>query len=328
MFTKQKVIRMKELKNYYGNSLNYEYINFSDYFRTLSSEGKRQSFLTEKRFVEIKKKIGEILSELIAEYTGYESTSVMKETANDIFVSLLYCLDMALFMFESHEDALDYIIENDVKTVYRKGQKVIKQCVFECVSLLVKAKRNRINYPHTRYNKILDSEILSYLNRYDSKYFAHGTSRYFLYNSVNGCGGYRGILHLKKYLENIIFENGFVNGFGEELIQNLIYGYCEKNGIAYNDIENNIYSIVLMNRIFAEMAGRDGIEVLKEDALKISKILKKLPENEQRRIIIETSEKIFDYSYAQRSTVRLAGHVVNALKNNDLNKIIYIGELR
>ena len=319
---------MKELKTFYGNSLNYEYINFSDYFRTLSSEGKRQSFLTDKKFAEIKKQIGEILSELIAEYTGYESTSVMKETANDIFVSLLYCLDMALFTFESHEDALEYITDNDVKTVYKKGQSVIKQCVFESISLLVKAKNSRINYPHTRYNKMLESEILQNLKRYDSKYFAHGTSRFFSYSSVNGCGGYRGILNLKRHLENIIFENGFVNKFGEENVQNLCYGYCERNDVAYNDMESNIYSVVLMNRIFAEMLGNEGIEVSKEDALNISKLLKKLPENEQRRIIIDTADKIYDEPYIQKSVIRLAGHAVNALKSNNLEKIIYIGELR
>ena len=83
-----------------------------------------------------------------------------------------------------------------------------------------------------------------------------------------------------------------------------------------------------MNRIFAEMAGNDGIEVLKEDSMKISKLLKKLPENEQRRVVIDTAEKCFKDSYIQKSSIRLAGHVVNALKNNDLNKIIYIGELR
>ena len=243
-------------------------------------------------------------------------------------MSLLYCLDMALFTFESHEDALDFIIENDVRTVYKKGQKVIKQCVFECISLLVKAKNSRINYPHSRYNKMLDGEILAYLKRYDSKYFAHGMSRYISYDSANGCGGYRGILYLKKHLENIIFENSFVNDFGEELIQNLIYGYCENNYIAYNEIESNIYSIVLMNRIIAELAGNEGLTVSKEGALKISKLLKKLPENEQRRIIIDTAEKYFDDSYTKKSSIRLAGHVVNAVKNNDLNKILYIGELR
>ena len=116
-----KAIQMKELKNYYGNSLNYDYINFSDYFRTLSAEGRRQTFVTDKKFAVIKDEIGVILSDLIAEYTGYESTSVMKDTANDIFVSLLYCLDMALFTFASHEDALEYIIEN--KTTVRAAAK-------------------------------------------------------------------------------------------------------------------------------------------------------------------------------------------------------------
>ena len=135
-------------------------------------------------------------------------------------------------------------------------------------------------------------------------------------------------MNLKRHLENIIFENGFVNKFGEETVQNLCYGYCERNDVAYNDMESNIYSVVLMNRIFSAMAGNEGVEVIKEDALKISKLLKKLPENEQRRIIIDTADKIFDEPYIQKSVIRLAGHAVNALKNNDLDKIIYIGEIR
>ncbi len=328
MFTSLTVIRMKELKNYYGNGLNYENINFSDYFRTLSSEGRRQSLISEKRFVDIKNQIGEILSQLIAEYNGYESTSIMKDTANDIFVSLLYCLDMKLFTFSSHEDALEYIVENNVKDIYKKGQSVIKQCVFECISLLVKAKNNRINYPDRSYNSIFDGEILSYLKKYDSKYFAQGTKRVFSYNSVNGCGGYRGVLHLKKYLENLIFENNFVNKYGEEQIQNICYGYCEKNCLAYNDIGTNIYSVILMNSVFAEMSGNKGVEVKKYDALRLSKLLKKLPEPEQRKLIINAAESVSKDAYVQKSMIKLTGHAVSAINNNNLSKIIYIGELK
>ena len=322
------VIQMKELKNYYGNSLNYDYINFSDYFRTLSAEGRRQTFIKDKKFGETKAQISEILSDLISAYTGYESTSVMKETANDIFVSLLYCLDMALFSCSSHEDALEYIIDNDVFAVYKKGQSVIKQCVFECVSLLVKAKRTRINYPDRNYNSIFDGEIISYLKKYESKYFAHGTKRVFSYNSVNGCGGYRGILHLKKYLENIIFENSFVNSFGEENVQNLCYGYCENNGREYNDIGINIYSLILMNRVFAEMAGNSGLEVSRDDAIRVSKLLKKLPEPEQRRLISECALKVSDDGYVKKSMIKLSGHAVNAINENDFTGIIYIGDIK
>ena len=251
----------------------------------------------------------------------------MKDTANDIFVSLLYCLDMALFTFSSHEEALEYVAETDVSEIYKKGQKVIKQCVFECISLLVKLKSNRINYPDRKYNSLFEGEIIAYLKKYDSKYFAHGTKRIFPYSSVNGCGGYRGILHLRKYLENLIAENEFVNKYGENTVQDICYGYCESNGVAYNDIGTNIYSIVLMNSVFSEMAGNGGVEVKKEDAVRLAKLLKKLPENEVRKILISTAEKVSDDTYVQKSMIKLAGHAVNAINHNELNKIIYIGDL-
>lgn len=327
MLTIRIATQMKELKKFYGNGLNYDNISFSDYFRTLSSEGRRQGLISEKKFGELKNQIGSLMSGLIAEYNGYESTSIMKDTAGDIFTSVIYCLDMALFAFSSHEEALEFIDENSIDVIYKKGQRVIKQCVFECISLLVKAKNCRINYPATRYNAVFEGEIIEYLKRYDPKFFAHGTKRVFSYNSVNGGGGYRGILHLKKYLENIIFENGFVNGYGEDTVQSILYGYCENNCIAYNDMETNIYSVVLLNALFARMAGKSGVEVLKEDAIKVSKFLKKLPETEVRRIIISTAEDYFDDNYVQKSIIRLAGHIINALNEKNLNRIIYIGEI-
>ena len=322
------IMPMKELKNFYGNGLNYDNINFSDYFRTLSNEGRRQGFVSDSKFTQLKNQVGELLAGIISSFTGYESTSVMKDTANDLFVSVLYCLDMALFSFGSHEEALEFICENDVDAIYKKGQKVIKQYTFECISLLVKLKGNRINYPDRKYNSIFEGEIISYLKKYDSKYFAHGTKRVFSYNSVNGCGGYRGILHLRRYIENLIEENKFVNGYTEGEIQDICYGYCESNGLAYNDIGTNIYSVVLMNAVFAEMAGRGGLEVLKEDAQRVARLLKKLPEPEIRKILISTAEKVSDLPYVQKSMIRLAGHAINAINGNELNKIIYIGELK
>lgn len=321
-------MKMKELKNFYNNSLNYDNIDFSDYFRTLSFEGKRQGIIGEEAFNVIKRQMGDLLSDTILAFTGYESTSVMKETANDIFVSILYCLDMALFTFSSHEEALKFISEYDVVDIYNKGQKVIKQCVFECISLLVKLKGDRISFPDKSYNAVLDGEVLTYLKKYDSRYFAHGTKRVFAYRSVNGCGGYRGVLHLKRYLENLIFENKYIGKYDEETIQNICYGYCENNGLAYNDIGKNIYSIVLMNEVFCRLAGKEGVEITREDAIKVSKDLKKLNENEQRKIICQTVESISGDSYCYVSAIKLAGHVVNAVNNNELNKVIYIGELK
>lgn len=321
------VTQMRELKSIY-DGLNYDNIAFSDYFRTLSAEGKRQKLMSEERFAEIKQEIGAILSSLISDYNGNESTSIMKDTANDIFDSILYTLDMALFTFESHEEALAFIIENDVLSVYDKGQKVIKQCVFEAISYIVKLKKQRINFSDVSYNMILDGEIMEYLKRYNSKYFAHGTKRVFSYNSVNGCGGYRGILSLKKILENLVFESNYVNGYDEDYIQQICYGYCLKNDREYNDVGRNIYSVVLLNSVIAELCGKKGLEVLPEDAKSVSKMMKKLPEYEQRRVLCEAANSVSDEAYVKLSIIKLAGHVINAINNNTLNSLIYIGELQ
>ncbi len=321
------VTQMRELKNIY-DGLNYDNINFGDYFRSLSAEGKRQKFMSEERFLEIKQEIGGVLTAIISDYTGNESTSIMKDTANDLFDSILYVLDMALFTFESHEEALAYIIDNNVIDVYKKGFKTVKQCVFEVISLIVKLKSHRINFSDVSYNKILDGELLSYLKKYNGKYFAHGTKRIFSYNSVNGCGGYRGILSLKKIVENLVFESKFVNAYGEDTVQQLCYGYCEMNGREYNDMGCNIYSVILMNAVFAKLCGKNGLEVLPEDAKNIAKYLKKYPEFEQRRLLYDAAKEISTERYAQTSMIKLAGHAINAINKNELNRIIYIGEIK
>ena len=321
-------IPMSELKKYYNQYLNYDNINFSDYFRTLSSEAVYCSLMDRKRFEGIKEQMGNELSVLISDYTGNESTSLMRDTANDIFCSFLYCLDMALFTFGSHENALEYIDQNSVSDVYMLGQRVIKQCVFECVSLLVKARRGRVNFSDKAYNAIFDGEILNYLKRYNPKFFAHGTKRVFSYNTVNGCGGYRGILHLKKYLENLIAENEYVNRFDEDTVQNLCYGYCESNEREYNDLGANIYSIVFLNSVICRLAGKDGLEVKKSDALQVSKMLKKYSEYSQRKMICDAVFEQYNEPYMQKSILKLSGHIINAVENNNLKKIIYIGDLK
>lgn len=318
---------MKELKNLYGDGLNYDNINFSDYFRSLSAEGKRQKIISDDRFAEIKMQVGEILSSLISEYNGEDSTSIMKDKASDIFDSIIYVLDLSLFSFSTHESALEYIAENDVSVIYENGMRYVKRTVLECISLLVKLKADRIYYPDASYNNLIDHEIMAYLKKYDPKFFAHNTKRIFSYNSVNGCGGYRGIINMKKMLENLCFENGFVKKYGEDTVQQICYGYCEKAGRDYNDMGHNVYSLLLCNEIFARLLGKTGIDISSFDAHEVAKMLKKYPEPEQRRFICDAANEVSDERYVQISAYKLAGHIINAVNRNELKKIVYTGDL-
>ncbi len=319
---------MSELKTYYGNGLNYDNIDFSDYFRTLMFEAGRQNYIDGKKLKKIKDSLGELLALNIAEFTNYESTSVMNDTANGIFVSILYCLDVALFDASSHEEAVDFISEHDVNEVFIKGQNLIRRHIFECAGLIAKLKARRINFPDISYNLTLNSEIMEHLKKYDSKYYAHETKRIYSYRSVNGGGAYRGIIHTKKIIENLIFENSYVNKYDDDIIQNLCYGYCEANALEYNDMKTNIYSVVLLNELFNVIAGnQQNIELKKECANEVSKELKKYNLYEQRKIILSAGETLSSDPYVQRSVIKLCDHIINAVENNSLSKVVHIGSL-
>ena len=83
-----------------------------------------------------------------------------------------------------------------------------------------------------------------------------------------------------------------------------------------------------MNSIFAEMAGNSGdLTVSKADANELSKLLKRLPENNQRDIICDAAKKVCEDIYCEKAAKRLAGHVVNAVNKNELNRVIYVGDI-
>lgn len=90
----------------------------------------------------------------------------------------------------------------------------------------------------------------------------------------------------------------------------------------------NIYSIVFLNSVIASLAGKKGLEVEKADAQFVSKQLKKLPDYSIRKILCDKTSEMYSDVYSSRSMIKLAGHVVNAVNSGELNKIIYVGEIR
>ena len=121
-------------------------------------------------------------------------------------------------------------------------------------------------------------------------------------------------------------ENNFINKYSEDALQQLCYGYCESNDREYNDMGRNIYSVVLMNAIFAELCGKSGLEVKKSDAIKVSKMLKKIHEPDQNALILKACKNISSDIYVHNSAKKLFEHIISAVNSNRLSKIIYMGD--
>ena len=83
----------------------------------------------------------------------------------------------------------------------------------------------------------------------------------------------------------------------------------------------------MCNLIIAKLCGNDGLEVTYEQAKQVTRNFRKLNEFEQRKYIYEAAKEISNDSYVGLSTIKLAGHIINAINKNELGKLIYIGEL-
>lgn len=312
-----------------GAKINYANIRFGDYFRTLMNEARRCSYIGNENAERMKKELGNVLAHVISDYTGDESTSLMQETANELFSSVLYCFDAFLMGSGSHEEAIAYMIDNGVDDIYYNGQQLLRRMHYESVGQLVRLKKTRINVTDKTYNTTLDEEIYSYIKRYDRKFGAHYTKRHFSYRPILGQGSLCGIMRMKKYLEHMTAENDFVARFDENTVQELCYKYSETHGTGYNETGVNICSLVLMNGVFASFAEkkRGSITLNESDACKAEKLFKTANDGQKEEMLSEALKSLCtkdNTDYIMRCLALLMLRINDAIENGCIDELIVI----
>ena len=310
-----------------SQSMQYSNVLFGDYYRTLLGEALRCGYFDKEFGDASRRDLGNALASLITEFTGGESTSVLQDTANELFASILYNLDVRLMFESSHSKALALIAEKDVPELYYEGQKLVERLVVESVGLLVKARSTRIAVSDKSYDAMLDGEIKSWIYRYDKRFFAHRTRRSSGYQTCLGCGRLRGILYVKKYLENLIAENKYVNKFDPDAIGELCFDYALARGNEYNNTGSNVFSLVLLNQTVRYISGEEDRDVVlrSHNVRDAVRRLRKLQDGEMRSLVADSLAFITDDAYVSKCSNIIWRRIDEAVKNNRLKEIVSVG---
>ncbi|MDO5516149.1 MAG: DUF6179 domain-containing protein [Clostridium sp.] len=244
---------------------------------------------------------------LLKYFTKNESSSVAIETAESILKSVDYTIGMYLKQFETIEEMIERLKSEDIESMLKKGNRIIKLNVEYSKRLLNKVKMTKLKVGNYSYDDTIDIGIDKFFKTYDDFFCAQGGDCDIDYQLAIDIGDYLGVEYIRYYLERLNVENQFCHNFRDENIKKLLYGYDKKSEL----LLLNIFEIVLTNSIGLMICGKDI------HTLNITEI---------DRDIIYDYLKDLSNDELNESLTNVCKEIVNALCINDESLICYINE--
>jgi len=307
--------------------LNRKKIKYHNYTITLLDEALRCGYITEIEGSRIKAGITDALEEAVKTYTGNESTSVMKETANSLLKSVLFAIDAYLLGINDDRKAIDVIKTNKIPKLYDLGMKQLKLLCYETLSLLAKARSNRIVTPNEAYNKLIDHDITDFLKSYNIATNAHVNS-IFDYKTALPVTNYRGIYCVKMIIYYLYCENSFCASFDPNELNRLYQRWCDQNNEEYGAAKVNIYALTYTNALLCDYLKKEHgtLTLTYEDCDLVCRIMDDFKISEIANILRTTSSHIVDgdAEYNSKALEKFIPRLARAIASGQLASIIPI----
>ena len=231
---------------------------------------KPERALPSEAFLSLQIKLCELLKKQVLRYTMGDSTSVPKETAQELLRSLCFTLQVADAGFPRDFSDLDIL--------YLSGVKIIEDRIKEGKKLW---KAACLSTPMTGNLALRDTlaNIGSFWKQYDCRFFAHEipcTIDYPLCHPVPE--SLLGIDYINEYLRRILTENELIGKFRTELVSRLLQNSCPD----CKALLINLYEPVAGNVIGLSLIGSNPkkLDVTARERDKISRLFEMLSEEE------------------------------------------------
>lgn len=239
-------------------------ISRSNYLLSLADEALRCGLCTEAQYRTLEASLYECLAARILLYTGGRSTSVESQTASRLLGSLLYTADLALFRLSPIE-AVNRIFTDPLWDICRDGTKCAGEYALKALHMLSSVQKNRIATVCITYNRLINTDLRRLIRSYDVKFDARRTlvtSDYPLPTVNKAVRGIGGMIHL---LEELTFENSFVNSFERAEFETLQLRFAPELTNPYGGTLINLGQLCFEQAILNLMAGKEAGNLILSD---------------------------------------------------------------
>lgn len=258
------------------------------FFEELIKECMEQRLITKDELEKILYRRAELLKEKLMYYTKNENSSVMVETAESILDGIDYTVGIYLKSLEL-EMAVDKLKNEDLGSVLKGGEKLIKNKVEKNRMLLKMIKMHKINVNNYSYDDTVEHGLGVFFSKYDTFFKPQETNCDVDYQIPIDIMYYTGIEYIEKYLEIISIENEFCNKFQSSNIKELLRNYDSR----YEELLINIFQLVLINALGVVICNKE-LETLSlnyNDILQIQYELKEFSKKEIKQKFIDSFKK-------------------------------------
>lgn len=230
----------------------------NQYTLSLLKEGSRAGLIDRWTIDNIQAQIMSLLASLIIRYTKGESTSVKVETAQSIFMSILYSIDARISKFNNPEAAIAFLKTHNIEDIYKKGFALVVACLTETKALYREIKDKKLSIPIKAYHSTIDEALPEFFKSYDVVFKAHDTMASMDYPLLLDDMRDNGIFYIKQYLEKLEIENQFCSLFANKDVGKLLADYGRVYRIDYREALINVYEVLITNSIFSMLSANEA----------------------------------------------------------------------
>lgn len=304
-------------------SLNEEY-----YFQSILQEAYKNNLISSNELEALQLQSIKLLSEQTEKYTGGESSSVKVETAEQLMLSIFYCVGVWLKSFSDADMSITELKDKSLGELYKSGRVLVNSKISSAEKLLEEVKQSRIKTNNQAYNDTIESGITMFFSSYDADFNAQDTPAYIDYPLSSDKMNLTGIEYIYNYLYKLFLENQFCQNFSSQNIEHLLQGYDSK----YEELLVNIFQRILVNALGCILVDKNSLKLNIElkDQQYLQKKLEKLTEEQLYILLKNACKELFQQlnisneelkEYAELGLKDVSVNLKNALDNNNLNAV-------
>ena len=298
----------------------------SDCVMSLLKQGQAYGLVTDEDLQMFYVKLYALLAKQADRYMEGRSSSIPKETAEQLMKSILYVIGMEIRSEDNGYKALHKLMSCDVDCLFTSGLSVIEKKLKKVRHLQKSILKNLVISKNSYYRSTIEDGVNAFFDLYSPQYGAHLihiTADYPLMAQRPSC---QGVLFMEQYLTAIQIENRFLLRVDEEDLHHIMLSVSEH----YEKIPVNLCQPVVFSVLGRVLCGKnpEGVILQRVDVERLKGILS-VDADHLKEMVHHAMHQLFhtdrkETDYFMSLTDGLTKQIHQAIKDNTLHKLFVV----